>query len=200
MREPYPFKGVTRWLLLPTLLCLGGAAWAVLDCVRREQALRDEVELDFIFASALGGLIQGAALTVGPRIPVAVVVALGLGALSRWMNPGLLYRAVYGAWGSWRPEIVVASGVACALMVLVHHAFLRARLEGRAMRFLVGFLYLAAAGAECGLFILAERQWNIPATTVSFWIIEEASVSWLAMVLAARIAERTAPAGVAAET
>jgi hypothetical protein len=186
MRDPYPFKGLWRWIALPSFLAVGGALDGLLEGLRTEQSF-EAAFLNMVLFDGVKGAIEGVSVAAGRRAVMGVALACMLGALSGWSHYTLVSVATTF------PHALASAG-GPALMVLAHHLYLRGRIRWRKGWCLGGVLYPLASAAGYGLFLWAAREQNMGVSAFAFWALEEGIGSWLAMAIAIRVSERAAPA------
>ena len=187
--EVYPFRGALRWLVLPVLLTAAGAvdAWIAWG-LQSEGRLRDLPV--WIIPEANHALAIGLALAAGRHPAVALALAFPLGVVSPWVDRGIVFALPLGISGietTWLATVARALGA--VLFVGTHHLYLRARRKSRAWTVAVVLMYGGVGVYSALLLDWAFREELRIAENLRDGV-QSAVLSWAALVVAARLADR----------
>lgn len=190
MPDPYPFRGIFRWVLLPTLLVAAGVVDGLLGWWVEGAGAASGLGLGaWLIPQFSKAAVVGASLALGRHPAVALVAALVLGGLSLWMK-----NSLYGFFYGWHqpPDVQLGTlatfSLEAALMVGAHHAYLRLRRYGRKAAVAAGLLFpVAAFGGNLLLLNLWYPAWKD--APYLRWAVEEGAVNWIVVAVALRIAE-----------
>ena len=193
MADPYPFKGIWRWVVLPSLLALAGTLGGLAGGCAGGAGASDLAY--WLIVGFVKAAVEGGALALGKRPMVALSAAMVLGGLSVWVEQGLMDAAFGGAGVvDARPGTILGFGGVASLMVVSHHVYLRARRRGPRTAWAAGLLYPASAVAGMGGFVYLIYPHNRAlGSDLVLWGVAEGLLAWLALVVAARLSERTTP-------
>ena len=193
----YPFRGVMRWLVLPVLLTTAGALDALIAWGLQSQGRLRDLPV-WIIPDANHALAIGFALAAGRHPAVALALAFPLGLVSPWANRGIIFALPLGISGietSWLATVARALGA--VLFVGTHHLYLSARRKSRAWTVPVVLMYGGVGVFSALLLEWAYREELRIAENLRGGV-QSAVLSWAALAVAARLAdrmsERAAPA------
>jgi hypothetical protein len=185
----YPFRGATRWLILPVLMTLGGVINGLIGWML-EPAFPGWWWLwaMFLGIQALG---IGMALALGRQPAVALLAAGAFGAMSLRVSTDLITRiagVTVTVDSSWKSMGLGAAGA--GLVVLSHLVYLRARRFGWPGILGGAAVYIVAATAAVLLGAAKGSGW----AQIGMAGTREGLFSWLSLAAAIRVSERAAPA------
>jgi len=194
MPDPYPFKGIWRWAVLPSLLALGGIFAGLAGALAGGTVMASDLGY-WLIPGFVKAAVEGGALAIGRRPLIALIAAVALGGLSLWVEQSL-FSAAYTWSGSpgVRVGTILVFGAMPALMVVAHHVYLRARRRRARTVLAAGLLYPAAAIAGMGMYHYVVFPAAPFSANLACWGVAEGLLAWAAMALAARLADRKAPA------
>jgi hypothetical protein len=190
MRDPYPFQGTWRWVVLPSLLALGGILGGLTAGLVCDQKISSDLGY-WLIPGLVKAAVEGGALAVGRRPIVSLMAVFVLGGLSLGVEYSLFAAArLGGGLVDWRIGMILGYGAMPAPMVLVHHLYMRMRHRGVRKALAAGLLYPVAALAGFGMFSYLLFPAAPFTADLAYWAVAEGAFAWMALVVAARLAER----------
>ncbi|HEX7900962.1 MAG TPA: hypothetical protein VF950_24600 [Planctomycetota bacterium] len=194
----YPFRGVLRWLVLPAILATAGALNGLLGWgLQREEG--PEYLPFWVIPETNHALAVGLALAAGRHPAVALALAFPLGWVSIWADREIMLALPLGiSWIETPWAAAVAGALGAAFFVGTHLLYLRARRKSRGRTVAVVLLYVGV-GVLSAILIEWGFRGQLRVAENLRWGTQGAVLSWVALVVAVRLAEvkgseRAAPA------